>query len=84
MKKTQLKQNIPKSVHLVLEQCHGQKKYLQYTYTSFNVDLQQIIVFIHDNASNIELAGRLLKDKYGWYTDGCAGNALQLCIIMYI
>ena len=29
---------------------------------------------------NINLAGRLLCDKYGWYTEAYAGHSLQLCI----
>ena len=48
--------------------------------TEFNVLTENMVAFVHDNGSNIDLAGRLLCDKYGWYTEACAGHTLQLCV----
>ena len=35
---------------------------------------------MHDNDSNIHLAGQLLHDKYSLYHETCAKDTLQLCL----
>ena len=46
----------------------------------FSIGTSKVVAFVHDSGTNINLAGRLLRDKYGWYTEACAGHSLQLCI----
>ena len=43
----------------------------------FSIGTSKVVAFVHDSGSNINLAGRLLRDKYGWYTEACAGHSLQ-------
>ena len=37
------------------------------------------MAFIHDNGANIGLAARTEAEQ-GWYSLGCAGHMLQLCV----
>lgn len=46
----------------------------------FSIGTDKVVAFVHDSGSNINLAGRRLHDKYGWYTEACAGHTLQLCV----
>ena len=46
---------------------------------TFSISTNNVSVFVHDSGSNIHLAGQLLHDKYGWYTEARAGHTLQLC-----
>ena len=46
----------------------------------FDVDVKKVVCFVHDNGANIDLAARMLKDELGWYSLGCAGHTLQLCV----
>ena len=46
----------------------------------FSIGTSKVVAFVHDTSPNINLAGRPLRDKYGWYTEACAGHSLQLCI----
>ena len=46
----------------------------------FSIGTDKVVAFVHDSGSNINLAGRRLRDKYGWYTEACAGHTLQLCV----
>ncbi|XP_011405991.1 PREDICTED: zinc finger BED domain-containing protein 4-like [Amphimedon queenslandica] len=48
--------------------------------TEFGIRHGIITSFVHDNGSNIDLAGRLLEEELGWATIGCAGHTLQLCV----
>ena len=45
----------------------------------FSIGTDKVVAFVHDSGSNINLAGRLLHDKHGWYTEARAGHTLQLC-----
>ena len=47
---------------------------------TFSISTDNVSAFVHDSGSNIHLAGQLLHDKYGWYTEACAGHTLQLCV----
>ena len=47
---------------------------------TFSISTDNVSAFVHDSGSNIRLAGQLLHDKYGWYTEACAGHTLQLCV----
>ena len=47
---------------------------------TFSISTDNVSAFIHDSGSNIRLAGQLLHDKYGWYTESCAGHTFQLCV----
>ena len=47
---------------------------------TFSVSTDNVCAFVHDSGSNIRLPGQLLHDKYGWYTEACAGHTLQLCV----
>ena len=38
----------------------------------FSIGTSKVVAFVHDSGSNINLAGFLLHDKYGWYTEACA------------
>lgn len=46
----------------------------------FGASHEKITSFVHDNGSNIDLAGRMLEEEKGWVTLGCAGHTLQLCV----
>ena len=46
----------------------------------FSIATDKVIAFIHDSGSNINLGGKVLSDKYGWYTEACAGHQIQLCV----
>ena len=46
----------------------------------FGVEAKKVIAFIHDNGANIGLAARTLEAEQGWYSLGCAGHTLQLCV----
>ena len=46
---------------------------------TFSISTDNMSAFVHDSGSNICLAGQL-HDKYGWYTESCAGHTLQLCV----
>ena len=48
--------------------------------SSFGIATSKVVAFVHDSGSNIKLAGQLLQDKYGWFTEPCAGHNLQLCV----
>ena len=43
---------------------------------TFSISTDNVSAFVHDSGSNIRLAGQLLHDKYGWYTEACAGHTL--------
>ena len=47
---------------------------------TFSISTDDVSAFVHDSGSNICLAGQLLHDKYGWYTEACAGHTVQLCV----
>ena len=47
---------------------------------TFSISTDNVSAFVRDSGSNICLAGQLLHDKYGWYTEACAGHTLQLCV----
>ena len=36
---------------------------------TFSISTDNVSAFANDSGSNIRLAGQLLHDKYGWYTD---------------
>ena len=38
----------------------------------------KVVTFVHDSGSNIKLAGQLLQDKYGSFTEPCTKHNLQL------
>ena len=46
---------------------------------TFSISTDNVSAFVHNSGSNIRLAGQL-HDKYGWYTEACAGHTLQLCV----
>ena len=46
----------------------------------FNVDSNKVVSFVNDNGSNIHLVVRLLENELGWFSMGCAGHTLQLCV----
>ena len=39
-----------------------------------------MVACVHDCCKNIENAGNMLKEEYGWLSLGCAGHTLQLCV----
>ena len=41
---------------------------------------EKIVAFLHDNCKNIDNAGKSLKEEHGWFSTGCAGHLLQLCV----
>ena len=41
---------------------------------------ENTVTFLHDNCRNINNAGKSLEDQYGWFSIGCAGHLLQLCV----
>lgn len=45
---------------------------------TFSISTDNVSAFVQDSGSNIHPAGQL-HDKYGWYTEACAGHTLQLC-----
>ena len=47
---------------------------------AFSIATDKVVAFVHDSGSNIHRAGRLLHDKYGWYTEACAGHPLPSCV----
>ena len=46
----------------------------------FCVEAKKVMALIHDNGSNIDLAARTSEAEQGWYSLGCAGHTLQLCV----
>ena len=46
----------------------------------FDISMQKIVSFVHDNGSNFFRAGNLLTEKFEWSSESCAGHDLQLCI----
>ena len=44
------------------------------------ISKKKIVAFLHDNCKNIDNAGKSLEDEYGWFSIGCAGHLLQLCV----
>ena len=55
-------------------------KWIEEMIGDFSIATDKVIAFIHDSGSNINLAGKVLSDKYGWYTEACAGHQIQLCV----
>ena len=41
---------------------------------------EKIVAFVHDNCKNIDNAGKILESEHGWFSLGCAGHTLQLCV----
>ena len=46
---------------------------------SFCIDANKVIAFVHDNGANIDCV-KSLETELGWYSQGCAGHTLQLCV----
>ena len=38
------------------------------------------MAFVHNNGSNVDCAARSMETNHGWYSLGCAGHTLQLCV----
>ena len=47
--------------------------------TDFKVQ-DKVVCVVHDQASNMELAGTLLLEEQGWNTLKCTAHCLQLCL----
>ena len=47
---------------------------------SFCIDDKKVMAFVHDNGANIDCAARSLETELNWYSQGCAGHTLQLCV----
>ncbi|XP_065891555.1 zinc finger BED domain-containing protein 4-like [Dysidea avara] len=45
-----------------------------------SIATEKVVAFVHDNCKNIENAGNSLEEVYGWFSLGCAGHTLQLCV----
>lgn len=46
----------------------------------FNISLHNVLAIVHDNASNIVAALRILEEKFGVVSYRCAGHTLQLVV----
>ena len=44
------------------------------------ISKEQIVAFLHDNCKNSDNAGKSLEDEYDWFSIGCTGYLLQLCV----
>jgi len=47
--------------------------------TDFKIQ-DKVVCVVHDQASNMELAGTLLLEEQGWNTLKCTAHCLQLCL----
>ncbi|CAK6977530.1 zinc finger BED domain-containing protein 1 [Scomber scombrus] len=52
--------------------------YVEKVAEKFNISLHNILAIVHDNASNIVAALRILEEKFGVVSYRCAGHTMQL------
>ena len=45
-----------------------------------SIATEKVMAFIHDNCKNIDNAGDSSEDTNGWFSLGCVGHTLQLCV----
>ena len=46
----------------------------------FNISFENVLAIVHDNASNIVAALRILEERFGVVSHRCAGHTLQLVV----
>ena len=68
---------------LVTEQHTGDNipLWIAETERKFNISIQKIVSFAHDNGSNFVCVGNLLTEKIEWSSESCVGHDLQPCFM---
>ena len=54
--------------------------YVEKVAEKFDISLHNILAIVHDNASNIVAALRILEEKFGVASYRCAGHTMQLVV----
>lgn len=54
--------------------------YVEKVAEKFNISLHNVLAIVHDNASNIVAALRILEEKFGVVSYRCAGHTMQLVV----